>query len=107
MQRFAEAEGYRLAMILYEDESGRFPAFTELVEELLRADAYDAVIPTLDDLSGHRLIRRCMLERLEYHAGAVVHVMNAPATRARVPSAPRTHPEACGQPNTLQEEKIR
>ncbi|GIH68835.1 hypothetical protein Mth01_10880 [Sphaerimonospora thailandensis] len=77
MKRFAEAEGYHLVTIFYEDEPGRFPAFTELLDELQRAEAYDVVVPTLNDLSGHRLIRSFMLEKLEDLAGAAVHVMGA------------------------------
>ncbi|MFD8611978.1 hypothetical protein [Streptomyces sp. NPDC059631] len=72
MKRFAEAEGFCYATTFFECVSGMQSAFTELIQELKRAEARHVVVPTLDHLSGHRILRDNMVERLELDANAHV-----------------------------------
>lgn len=71
LQHVAEREGYCFATIFHEYTSGSRAAFDELVRELQRADAHHVIVPTLDHLSGHRILRTHMLMTLE-HVGVQV-----------------------------------
>lgn len=73
MQRFAETEGYCYATTFFELQHGSRAAFEELVAELKRAEAQHVVVPSLDHLSGHRLLCGQMMARLE--ADAHAHVL--------------------------------
>ncbi len=68
----AEQEGYCFATIFHEHDSGSRSAFYELVAELKRAEARHVIVPSLEHLSGHQLIRSHMLMKLEHEAGAQV-----------------------------------
>jgi len=68
----AEAEGYCFATIFHEYDSGSHAAFDELVEKLKRAEAHHVIVPTLDHLSRHPLLRINMLTRLQFEAQAQV-----------------------------------
>ncbi|GHJ41358.1 hypothetical protein Sm713_69670 [Streptomyces sp. TS71-3] len=72
MERFAEAEGFCYATTFFECQEGSRSAFEELVAELKRAEARHVVVPSLDHLSGHQLLRDHMVERLERVANACV-----------------------------------
>jgi DNA invertase Pin-like site-specific DNA recombinase len=73
LKNYAEAHGYELATIFQELASGRFNAWDELLAELKRADAHDIIVPSLDHLTRHPLLRRTLLDRAEYDAKADVH----------------------------------
>ncbi|MEU0521903.1 recombinase family protein [Streptosporangium sp. NPDC006007] len=72
LQRFAEAEGFCYATTFFECQEGSRSAFEELVAELTRAEARHVVVPSLEHLSGHRLLCGQMIERLECVANACV-----------------------------------
>lgn len=77
VRSFAEAEGYCLVTIIYEDDSGFRRAFTELTEELRRAGAHHVIVPSLAHLSDHPLLRESMLACLELHASAQVSAVRS------------------------------
>lgn len=70
LMSFADAEGFCYATTFYENQSGSQAAFAELARELQRADAHHVVVPSLDHISRHPLLRSHMLERLEFEACA-------------------------------------
>ncbi|MGL5866525.1 MAG: recombinase family protein [Dermatophilaceae bacterium] len=72
LQRYAETEGYCYATTFLEYEPGSQDAFAELIAELKRAEARHVVVPSLEHLSSHRLIRASMVDRLELDASASV-----------------------------------
>ncbi|MGH3613433.1 MAG: recombinase family protein [Pseudonocardia sp.] len=72
MQHFAETEGFCYATTFFEYQHGSRAAFDELIEELKRAEARHVVVPSLEHLSSHRLLRGHMVDRLETDAHAHV-----------------------------------
>lgn len=72
LQDLADAEGFCFAITFYESVSGYHGAFSELLEELKRAEAHHIVTPSLDHLSRHPILRDQMLTRLERGANAQV-----------------------------------
>jgi len=72
LQRLADAEGFCLVTAFHEHQPGFHGAFAELAEELRRAAAHDVVVPSLDHISGHRLLREQMIAYLECAADAYV-----------------------------------
>jgi len=72
MRRFTKVEGFCYASTFYEDVSGSRAAFEELTNELKRAEARHVVVPSLEHLSSHPLLRNHMIERLELDADAHV-----------------------------------
>lgn len=75
LQKFAEMEGFCFATTFHEYQTGYLGAFDELTRELQRADAHHVVVPSLEHLSGHLLLRETMLTRLVRDAGAQVWVV--------------------------------
>ncbi len=75
----AEAVGYCFATTFHEDISrsgnGR-NAFTELIEELQRSEARHVIVPSIDHLSAHPLLRASMLRQLATVAHAQVHILD-------------------------------
>jgi DNA invertase Pin-like site-specific DNA recombinase len=72
LKDYAEREGYCLATIFYEEDNGTRSAFEELIEELKRSEAHCVIVPAIEHLSGHALLRISMIVRLEEMAGASV-----------------------------------
>lgn len=72
MQRFADAEGLCYVTTYFEWQPGSRAVFYELVEELKRAEARHVVVPSVDHLSSHRLLRGHMIDRLDRDASALV-----------------------------------
>jgi DNA invertase Pin-like site-specific DNA recombinase len=64
LHKLAEAEGFRFVSTFHDDQPGYHGAFNELIEELTRAQARHIVVPSLDHLSAHPLLREIMLMRL-------------------------------------------
>lgn len=73
LAHFAETEGYCLATIFYEYDSGSNAAFYELLHELRRAEAYHVVVPSLEQLHESEIMRALMVEKVELEAGAALH----------------------------------
>lgn len=74
LRNYAEAEGFCYAGTFHEYQSGRCGALDELVRELRRAEARHVVVPSMEHLSRHPLLRSYLLNRLEFEAGARVVV---------------------------------
>lgn len=72
LQKLTDAEGFCLFAIFYECQPGYYGTFSELVEELKRTQARHVVVPSLDHLSRHPILRDQMLNRLEREADAQV-----------------------------------
>ncbi|WP_433518028.1 recombinase family protein [Nonomuraea sp. CA-143628] len=72
LQRYAETEGFCYATTFFEYQEGSRSAFEELVAELKRAEARHVVVPSMDHLSGHRLLCGQMIARLAADASAHV-----------------------------------
>ncbi|HEY6422434.1 MAG TPA: recombinase family protein [Pseudonocardiaceae bacterium] len=72
MRRFADAEGYCYATTFFEHQEGSRTVFDELIEELMRVEARHVVVPFLEHLSRHRILRNYLVERLELCADACV-----------------------------------
>ena len=72
LKDFAQREGFCYATTFCEYVPGSQGAFTELTEELKRTEARHVIVPTLDHLSAHRMLRDSMVERLEIDASTCV-----------------------------------
>jgi len=72
LRSFADTEGFCLADIFYEYVPSSQAAFFELTHELRRANARNVVVPSLEHLSAHPLIRDLMLTHLQHRVGAQV-----------------------------------
>jgi DNA invertase Pin-like site-specific DNA recombinase len=73
MYTFAEREGYCMAAIFYEYDSGSQAAFAELLHELQRSEAHHVVVPSLEQLSDSQIVQALMVDQCELDAGAAVH----------------------------------
>jgi hypothetical protein len=83
LRKFAEAEGFLLATIHHEYESGHYGTFYELVAEVTRTQVRHVVLPSLAHLSGHPLLQVQLLRRLteaDTHAW-VVEAVNTHESR--------------------------
>ena len=83
MKRFADIEGFCYATTFYEYQSGSFAAFAELTEELKRAEARDVIVPSLNHVARHALLRMMTLYRLEEEANAEIHTLEDNELRHR------------------------
>ena len=70
---FADVEGYCLAGIFYEYDSGSQAAFAELLHELQRAEAHHVVVPSLELLADSQIVQTLMVDQVELEAGAALH----------------------------------
>ncbi|WP_439946494.1 recombinase family protein [Streptomyces sp. BBFR109] len=68
----AEQEGFCLATTFYEEDDGRHCAFVELVEELKRSEARHVIVPTMEHIARHRILRDSLLDQLQEETGAQV-----------------------------------
>ncbi|MGH3752987.1 MAG: recombinase family protein [Pseudonocardiaceae bacterium] len=75
LKKLAEAEGFRLGTIYYEDVPSCQDAFNDLRRELKRAQAHHVVTPSLDHLSHHRILQDRMVILLECGANARISVV--------------------------------
>jgi DNA invertase Pin-like site-specific DNA recombinase len=67
----AEQEGFCLAATFYEDD-GRRSAFCELIHELKRSEARHVIVPTMEHIARHRILRKSLLDQLQDETGAQV-----------------------------------
>ncbi|MFC1440148.1 recombinase family protein [Streptacidiphilus sp. N1-10] len=70
---FATVEGYCLATIFYEYDSGSQAAFAQLIHELRRSEAHHVVVPSLEQLADSQIVQALMVDQVELDAGAAVH----------------------------------
>ena len=70
---FADVEGYCLATIFYEYETGSQAAFTELLHELRRAEAHHVVVPSLEQLADSQIVQALMVDQVELETDAALH----------------------------------
>lgn len=77
--RFAEGLGLRFVSFFFDFDFGVRVGFTELIAELVRADAPHVVVPGLWHLSHHVRLQGAMQDRLALDAGAEVHAMRSRA----------------------------
>lgn len=68
----AEREGYCYVTTFHEYDDGSRSSFYALLTALRQAEARYVIMPSLDHLSGHRLLRGHLLAMLEQEAGARV-----------------------------------
>ncbi len=85
LRKVAAAEGFCLTEICYEHQPGCYGTLYRLIEEFkqaridpLRARICPVVVPTLDHLSAHPLLREQLVRRLD-EAGVRVWVVEADA----------------------------
>jgi DNA invertase Pin-like site-specific DNA recombinase len=83
LKDYADREGFCYATTFQEYTPGSQAAFAELVEELKRAEARHVIVPTLDHLSAHRILRGSMVERLEIEASACVWTLDGSGSSGR------------------------
>lgn len=74
LHKLADAESFCLVSTFYGYQPGYHGALIELVEELKRAQARHVVVPSLDHLSAHPLLRDHRIMRLD-NVGARVWVV--------------------------------
>ncbi len=72
LKDYAEREGYCFAAIFHEYDATNRAAFDELIEELQRTEARCVIVPTMEHLSIHPLLRVNLVMRLEEKAQAKV-----------------------------------
>ena len=75
LRDYAERAGYCFATIFHEYDATNRAAFEELVVELQLADARCVIVPTVEHLSAHALLRASLIIRLEEMASAEVHTI--------------------------------
>ncbi|AEN12056.1 MULTISPECIES: recombinase family protein [unclassified Streptomyces] len=73
--KYAEAHGLELVHILYEDGPGISP--DRLVRRLLRDDVHHVIVPSLQQVTEHRLIGGLLEAAIEREAGAALHEASA------------------------------
>jgi DNA invertase Pin-like site-specific DNA recombinase len=76
LKAHAEALGYEFATYFYEDGSGCFSAWNELLTEVQRADAHHVIVPSLDHLTTHPILRLSLLDRAQQDAKVEVHELS-------------------------------
>ncbi len=76
LTKLAEAQGFSLTETCYEHQPGYYGTFYELTQELKRTPVRHVVVPSLDHLSVHPLLRQQLLIRLE-EAGVKVWTVEA------------------------------
>ncbi len=64
LEKLAEAEGFCLTETRYEHQPGYYDTFYQLTQELKRTQVPHVVLPSLDHLSAHPLLREQLLMRL-------------------------------------------
>jgi DNA invertase Pin-like site-specific DNA recombinase len=64
LEKLAEAEGYCLTETRYEYQPGYYGTFYRLIAELKRTQIRHMVVPSLDHLSAHPLLRDQMINLL-------------------------------------------
>ncbi|MDQ2884300.1 MAG: hypothetical protein M3Y48_24975 [Actinomycetota bacterium] len=74
LEKLAEAEGFCLTGTCYEYQPGYYGMFYDLTAELKRTQVRHVVVPSLDHLSAHPLLRNQLILRLK-EAGAQVWVV--------------------------------
>jgi hypothetical protein len=65
LRKLAEAEGFCLAEVHYEQQPGCYGTCYRLIAELKQAPVCHLVVPSLDHLSTHPLLREQLLLRLD------------------------------------------
>lgn len=75
LQAHAEAGGFCFVTTFHEYQTGYHGGFDELVAELRRAQARHVVVPSLEDLARHPILREVMLGRLARDADAHLWVV--------------------------------
>ncbi|MGH3695740.1 MAG: recombinase family protein [Pseudonocardiaceae bacterium] len=64
LQKLAESEGFCLTETRYEYQTGYYGTFYRLTAELKRAQIHHVIVPSLDHLCAHPLLRAQLLMRL-------------------------------------------
>jgi hypothetical protein len=64
IEKLAEAEGFCIPETRYEHQPGYYTTFYQLTAELKQAQESHLIVPSLDHLSTHPLLREQMLMRL-------------------------------------------
>lgn len=77
LSKYAEARGLELAHVLYEGDPGVSP--DQLVRQLLRDDVRHVIVPSLEQITEHRIIGELLETAIEREAGAVLHETGAPS----------------------------
>ena len=77
--RFAEGLGLHFVSFFFDFDHGVRVGFSELITQLVQADARHVVVPSLRHLAHHVLLQDAMQDRLALDAGAEVHAMCHPA----------------------------
>ncbi|WP_411080862.1 hypothetical protein [Streptomyces sp. cmx-18-6] len=78
--KYAEAHGLELDCIHYEDGPGIRPG--RLVRRLLRNGVRHVIVPSLAQITEHRIVGESVEEAIEWDAGAVLHETREHAWRA-------------------------
>jgi DNA invertase Pin-like site-specific DNA recombinase len=65
LKKLAEAEGCCLAEVRYEQQRGCYSTFYRLLAELKYAPVRQLVVPSLDHLASHPLLREQLVMRLD------------------------------------------
>jgi DNA invertase Pin-like site-specific DNA recombinase len=65
LEKLAEAEGFCLTEIRYEHQPGCHGMFYRLLAELKQASVRQLVVPSLDHLASHPLLREQLVMRLD------------------------------------------
>lgn len=73
LKNFAEVKGFCFAAVFHEHVVGSQAVFGDLVKELQRAQAHHVIVPSVQHLASHPILRMSMLVHLELEAGASVH----------------------------------
>ncbi|MGH3613679.1 MAG: recombinase family protein [Pseudonocardia sp.] len=75
LQALAETEGFCFVTTFHDYQPGYHGGFDELIRELQRADAHHVVMPSLEHLAQHPILRDLILIRLARDADAYVWVV--------------------------------
>lgn len=75
LKQYAEALGFEFATYFYEDRSGCFSAWNELLTEVQRADVHHVIVPSLNHLTSHPILRLSLLQRAQ-EAKVEVHELS-------------------------------
>jgi hypothetical protein len=65
LRKLVEAEGFRLTQICTDDQPGDYGEFYHVIGELKQSLVHHLVMPSLDHLSPHPLLREQLFKRLE------------------------------------------
>jgi hypothetical protein len=76
LRDYADHEGFDLASVFYEGDSGGMVAYSSLLDEMQSRSSRDVVVLTSSHVHPHRAVREMRIDMLVRQLGATLHVVD-------------------------------